>query len=74
MTPLHYDALMTIAKTYTDLKQPLLAIAALQQGLIVTDNKTKRRGNIYYDMGKIWGVGERHIVGFGGLFGRNLFG
>ena len=55
MTPLHYDALMTIAKTYTDLKQPLLAIAALQQGLIVTDNKTKRRGNIYYDMGKIWG-------------------
>lgn len=55
MTPLHYEALMTIAKTYAALKQPLLAIASLQQGLIVTDDKTKRRGNIYYDMGKIWG-------------------
>lgn len=55
MSPLHYEALMAIAKTYADLKQPLLAIAALQRGLIVTDNKTKRRGNIYYDMGKIWG-------------------
>lgn len=54
MSPLHYEALMTISKTYADLKQPLLALAALQQALIVTDNKTKRRGNIYYDMGKIW--------------------
>ncbi len=55
MAPLHYDALMTIAKTYTEMKQPLLALSCLQQSLLVTSDHTKRRGNTYYDMGKLWG-------------------
>ncbi|MBQ1926755.1 MAG: hypothetical protein II180_11635, partial [Proteobacteria bacterium] len=54
IAPLHYDALMAIAKSYTELKQPLLALASLQQSLLVTADQTKRRGNTYYDMGKIW--------------------
>ena len=54
MSPLHYDALMTIAKTYAEMKQPLLALSCLQQSLLVTPDHTKRRGNTYYDMGKLW--------------------
>ncbi|MBQ9815944.1 MAG: hypothetical protein IJM59_00535 [Proteobacteria bacterium] len=54
MSPLHYDALMTISKTYTQMNQPLLALACLQQSLLVTPDHTKRRGNTYYDMGKLW--------------------
>ncbi|MBR4985971.1 MAG: hypothetical protein IKY83_09560, partial [Proteobacteria bacterium] len=54
LSPLHYDALMAIAKSYNELNQPLLALASLQQSLLVTPDQTKRRGNTYYDMGKIW--------------------
>ena len=64
-SPLHYDALMAISKTYADMQQPLFALSSMQQGLIVTPNKTKRRGNIYYDMGKIWddAIGDRDEAG-----------
>ena len=55
MSPLHYDALIAIAKTYTELDQPLLALSSLQKSLLVTPEHTKRRGNILYDMGKLWG-------------------
>ena len=55
MMPLHYDALMAIARTYAEMKQPLLALSCLQKSLLVTPEHTKRRGNIYYDMGKLWG-------------------
>ena len=54
MMPLHYDALMAISKTYSEMKQPLLALSCLQKSLLVTPEHTKRRGNILYDMGKLW--------------------
>ncbi len=54
LSPLHYDALMAIAKTYSEMHQPLLALSCLQKSLLVTPDHTKRRGNTYYDMGKLW--------------------
>ncbi|MCL2325623.1 MAG: hypothetical protein FWC40_03875 [Proteobacteria bacterium] len=55
MTPLHFDALTAISKTYTEIHQPLLALFHLQQSLLVTPDHAKRRGNILYEMGKLWG-------------------
>ena len=55
MSPLHFEALTAISKTYQELNQPLLALSCMQRSLIVTADNTKRRGNIYYDMGKLWG-------------------
>ncbi len=54
LMPLHYDALMAISRTYAEMQQPLLALASLQKSLLVTPEHTKRRGNILYDMGKLW--------------------
>lgn len=52
--PLHIEALLGLAETYTRMKQPLLALYHLQQALIVTPDKTQKRGEILYDMGKLW--------------------
>ncbi len=54
VSPLHYDALLAISKTYAQIHQPLLALFHLQKSLLVTPDHTKRRGSILYDMGKIW--------------------
>ena len=54
VSPLHYDALIAISKTYAEIHQPLLALFHLQKSLLVTPDNTKRRGQILYDMGKIW--------------------
>ena len=54
VSPLHYDALIAISKTYAEIHQPLLALCHLQKSLLVTPDNTKRRGQILYDMGKLW--------------------